>query len=229
MKKHLIILIGVSVLIFGSFFSFAKNGEYRCEEVSEVNTQDYNLNVIPIKQGDQIGVGTQQNLDLSKYKGKIVLLTIFSPLCGWCKYDLSFHSYAQKHIWPEDHVVMVNLSFDTRTVTKEVVLNFIKTGYKQNSYDIDLQRTDFYHLEIDSSEEETDFQAIKKLQSQNKQILFPNLSGTPYSIIIDEKGAIQFRGHFTKGEEEPDVKMNKHYSFISSLVEGSCKVPPSSL
>ena len=69
------------ILISWSFFSFAGgNSEYSCEPVSEVNSQDYNFDVIPIKREDQKEIGSTQSLDLSIYRGKIVLLSIFSPL-----------------------------------------------------------------------------------------------------------------------------------------------------
>lgn len=128
------------ILISWSFFSFAGgNSAYSCEPVSEVDAQDYRFDVIPIKQWDQKEIGPTQNLDLSIYRGKIVLLSIFSPTCGWCMADLFYHTYFQRENWPEDRVVMVNLSFgplanetpaeDRLEATPEEVLHFVKGGY----------------------------------------------------------------------------------------------------
>ena len=127
------------ILMSWSFFSFAGgNSEYSCEPVSVVDAQDYRFDVIPIKMWDQEEISSAQNLDLSIYHGKIVLLNIFSPTCGWCMADLLYHTRFQKEVWPEDRVVMVNLSFgplvnetpveNRLEATPEEVLHFVKWG-----------------------------------------------------------------------------------------------------
>lgn len=228
------------ILVTGSFFSFAGgNSEYSCEPVSEVNVQDYRFDVIPIKKGDQKEIGSTQSLDLSVYRGKIILLSIFSPTCGWCMADLFYHTHFQRENWPEDRVVMVNLSFgplvnetpveERLEATPEEVLHFVKGGYTQTRYgsQTDLKGMDFYHI-VDTQTGKTAFDSIKRLKSEDDQaLLFSGLTGTPYSVIIDEEGQIRFHGHFTKGKADWQEKLNRHYGgFINSLVNQSCEVPP---
>ena len=228
-----------SILIVGGFSGFAGgNGDYSCEPVSEVTAQDYKFDVIPIKKGDQEEVGSEQNFDLSVYHGKIVVLNIFSPTCGWCMADLLYHTHFQKENWPEDRVVMVNLSYgplvnekpvdERREAIPQEVLDFVKEGYKHTRYgeQIDLKSTDFYHV-VDTQTGTSAFDSIRKLKSQDDQtLLFPGLTGTPYGVIIDEAGGIRFRGHFTKGKAPWQSKFDRHYGFITSLVNQSCEIPP---
>ena len=239
------------ILMSWGFFSFASgNGDYSCEPVSQVDTQDYKFDVIPVKKGDQKEIGATQNLDLSIYRGKIVLLNIFSPTCGWCMADLFYRSHFQRDFWPPAHVVMVNLSYgplvneksteeslaaasqkilDYLQTTPQKVLDFVKEGYKQTpqygSY-TDLENVDFYHI-VDTQAEPSAFDSIKQLKSEDDQTsLFPGLMGTPYSVIIDEEGQIRFRGHFTNGNASKQSKFERHYGYITSLVNQSCEVPP---
>ena len=226
------------ILMAGGFFSFAGgNGDYSCEPVSEVDAQDYGFDVIPIKKGDQEEVGSEQSLDLSIYRGKIVLLSIFSPTCGWCMADLFYHTHFQKENWPEDQVVMVNLSFgplvnekpaeERLEATPEEVLHFVKGGYKETRYgsQTDLKGMDFYHV-VDSQKGKSAFDSIKRFKVGHDNVLFPGLTGTPYSVIIDEEGKVRFRGHFTKGKAPWQEKLNRHYGFITSLVNSSCEASP---
>ena len=209
---------------------------YNCEPVSGVDARDYQFDVIPVKKGDQKEIGPKQSLDLSVYRGKIVLLSIFSPSCGWCMTDLSHHSHFQYNFWPSDRVVMVNLSYgplvnekpveERLEATPQEVLDFVKEDYKkQTRYgrDIDLENVDFYHV-VDTQTGTVPLDSIRKLKSQDAQtLLFPGLRGTPYSVIIDEAGGIHFRGHLKGGVE---IAFDRHYGFITSLVNQSCEVPP---
>lgn len=228
------------ILMSWSFFSFAgRNSDYSCEPVYEVDTQDYRFDVIPVKKGNQKEISSAQSLDLSIYRGKIVLLSIFSPTCGWCMADLLYHTHFQKEVWPEDRVVMVNLSFgplvnktpveERLEVTPEEVLHFVKGGYTQTQYgsQTDLNHMDFYHI-VDTQTEQPAFDSIKQLKSEDDQaLLFPGLTGTPYSVIIDGEGQVRFRGHFTKGKAPWKEKLNRHYGgFITPLVNNSCEIPP---
>ena len=103
---------------------------------------------------------------------------------------------------------------------------------------------DFYHI-VDTQTGKSAFDSIKQLKAEKDltplfpglhwnhpflrmlNLLFPGLTGTPYSVIIDEEGQIRFRGHFTKGKAPWQEKLNRHYGgFITSLVNQSCEVPP---
>ena len=227
-----------SVLTLWSFFVVgAKNGSYSCQPISGINALDYNFDVIPIKKGDKKEIGSIENLDLSIYRGKIVLLSVFSENCNWCKADLLYHSHFQKFSWPRNRVVMVNLSFgplinetpfESRFErTPEEMLYFVTKGHKNTQYgeQLNLVNVNFYHIVNDQTESSA-LEAIKHLVSPDKQSpLFPELQRIPYSVIIDENGSVLFRGHFTVGRGKPESKYNRHYGFIKSLVFRSCAVP----
>ena len=160
------------ILMFWSFFGFAGDSdEYSCEPVSKVDASDYKFDVIPIKRGDQKGIGLKQELDLSVYRGKIVLLSVFSPSCSWCLGDLFHYTRFRRENRFSDRVIMVNLSYGPlirenlvgRLETTPVeMLHFVKVGY--NKYvnkkveKIDLiKNVDFYHIVDTQSESEPFF------------------------------------------------------------------------
>ena len=230
--KNLLFFILMSL----SFLSFAgKNGAYKCDSVPELNAQDYSFDVISIKRGDQKKISSAQKLDLSVYSGKVVLLNVFSPTCSWCLADLFYFTQSQK-IWSSDSVVMVNLSYgpNGRSVERpletspEAMLHFVKEGYQQTQYgqNINVENMDFYHI-VDTQTGRSAFDSIKQFKSVSGQELFPKLGGTPYSVLIDEEGKIRFRGHFTSGDYPWQSKFERHYGFVTSLINNSCEVPSS--
>ena len=173
-------LISLFMLVIWSFFGMAGvNGVQSCQPVSEVNSADYKFDVILIKKGEKAEIGPIQSLDLSVYRGKIVLLSIFSSKCGWCLADLLYHSSFQKE-WPKElSVVMVNLSFgplpdemaDKRYFdsSPQEMLDFVTTAYKKTRYKerIDLKNVDFYHIVDTPQTKETAFGAIKTFVSSD--------------------------------------------------------------
>lgn len=226
-----------ALTLWGFFAVGAENGSYSCQPVSEVNARDYNFDVIPIKKGDKKEIGLIENLDLSIYRGKIILLSVFSANCNWCKADLLYHSHFQKFSWPKNQVVMVNLSFgplvnetpfESRFErTPEEMHDFVTKDHKNTQYgeQIKLINTDFYHI-LTTQMESPALGVIRNLTSPDGQtLLFPGLQRTPYSVVIDENGSVRFRGHFTRGEGKPESKYIRHYGFINSLVFRSCAVP----
>ena len=119
---------------------------------------------------------------------------------------------------------MVNLSFgplvnetpveDRLEATPEEVLHFVKGGYTQTRYgsQTDLKHMDFYHI-VDTQTGKSAFDSIKQLKSKDDQaLLFPGLTGTPYSVIIDEGGTGSFPWSFYKresglaGKVEPSLR-----------------------
>ena len=101
------------------------------------------------------------------------------------------------------------------------LLHFVQEGYKEQRLEFDLTNMDFYHFS-DSAK----FDLIKALASPaNRSLLFPGLRGTPYSVVIDREGQVRFRGHFTSGDMSYQEKYERHYGFISSLINDSCLVP----
>ena len=126
---------------------------------------------------------------------------------------------------------MVNLSFGSSVInerppedrfdrTPQEMLQYVTTADVNPYGKINELGMDFYHI-VDPQTAEKAFNAIKEFASSDQVLLFPGLSGTPYSVIIDREGHVRFRGHFTGGDEGYD----NHYSFISSLVNRSCEVP----
>ena len=205
----------LSMVLFLNFFStVAESATYSCEPHPEVKASDYRFDVIPIKKGDRIEIGSVESLDLSVYNGKVVLLSVFQTKCIFCALDLFFHSFLQKYIWPEDHVVMVNLGIGD---TAEETLSFVEEDHKKTQYgpNINLKNADFYLVVNPHGEEQkTSIETTGEMVSPDTQaLLFPGLAGTPYSVILDQDGKVRFRGHFTK---------DNHYKFITSLVHQSC-------
>ena len=201
MKGSLFLSLSLLLVSAGGFAG--GNSSYSCEPIPELNSSDYNFHVVPIKKGDTIEIGSVEKLNLSLYQGKIVLLSVFSENCWWCAVDLYYHTAFQRDFWPKDNVVMVNLSFGNERPADDSyldsspkkMLDYITEGYKTNKFDMpsmDLADMDFYHF-LDSTEKDSAFSELVSFSAKRSpHILFPGLTGTPYSVIIDREGGFSF-------------------------------------
>ena len=236
-----VLLLAMFALASWNTVIFAEDGSEVCSIVSEdmiesgVVLEDYNFGVRPVVKADQITLDPVQKLDLSIYEGKVILFTIFSSQCGWCLKDLEYFNEYEKQ-WPKDSVVMVNVAFGKEGDTSkslytgpQELLDFVIEDYKQREFD--LKNMEFYYFSHTTHAEEqgekSSFKLLQELMTSNgESLLFPDLRGTPYSIIVDQKGRIRFRGHFTSGDESPQAKFEKHYNYIDSLIKDNCQTHP---
>ena len=229
--KFQVFSIVVFLILWKAPVFAGENGIYSCQHITETDISDYNFDVIPIKKGGEIKIEAERKLNLSDYAGKVVLLSVFSEHCGWCAIDMLY--YYQKEYWLNDEIVMVNLSFGRHGDAPEnfdssplKMRDYVTEGYKTNKFDmeIDVAGMDFYHFVSEKSEGKSGFKTLQELRATDDQAwLFPGLMGTPYHLIVDKKGEIRFRGHFT-GRPWRD-KLNRHYGFIDSLLNNSCEAP----
>ena len=228
------------IILIWSFLSFAgARPDYACEPDSKVTASDYNFSVVPIKVLGRSEIAAEAPLDLSVYEGRTLILNVFSPHCGWCMADLYYHTKFQQEAWSDGDVVMVNLSFGSPEdsdpqktkfdSSPSGVWDYITGGYQETQLgeDISLENVDFYHI-VDArlpGEEGSAFSALDRLASSQGEPLFLEMTGTPYGVVIDKTGKVRFRGNFTVGDEEWTEKFERHYGFVSSLVDGSCQAP----
>lgn len=113
-----------------------------------------------------------EDIRLSQYQGKTVVLTFWMTTCGACRLEMPMIQQASK-VLPRDRVVFLNVHMGLR---ESVIRGFlVGEGLDTDNILLDLDR---------------------------QMLSLYNFSGVPYTFIIDGSGFIQSRNlHFSSAEE----------------------------
>ncbi len=174
-----------------------------------------NLEAHPLDPNGRIR--SAQKVDLSKLRGKVVVLRLMGTWCPYCKSDLLEISQRFLKQKESSEVELVLIANSSRRETEASVSAFRSKGSMQWG----LHPDQFHFWFVGSSEnpELTGVQRLAQTTDKNGALLFPEYKGVPYGLVFDKKGKLRFRGLFTSSPES----ISAHYSSIEALVK-DCKL-----
>ncbi len=215
-------IIFMFVLFFYTIFLQAQT-QFSCD-----NNYDFNLTNMSMIQTTPLKVGQKTDFeekysafDASIYKDKVVVFMFSATWCGWCHRDLiETEKWLESTTAEKSDVVFIHLFYNsslrnvdpTQEDNYEKAKAFIDTPtYRKYSEDEKL-------IDVPLNISGSDFYFHNDLITN----LFEGASGTPFGLIFDKKGKLQFYGYFTNGKMSTQQKFDNKFAYIEKLLNGEC-------